>query len=163
MMDLNALNIANKWFASTNNGFNELRESVFQARFLHRMPSAVESSTDPITPPPTSPRCRSPSVLQAAANPLLTRCMLFGWYLAEVYPGLLEDQSILNRAPVPRAPGLGLCEHCLAGPARREVGGSSTGASANQELFGTSFFKSKAFHEPPGQKKKELGFADREV
>mmetsp|Transcript_24099 Transcript_24099/g.34496 ORF Transcript_24099/g.34496 Transcript_24099/m.34496 type:complete len:103 (-) Transcript_24099:2246-2554(-) len=51
MMDLNALNIANKWFASTNSGFNELRESVFQARFLHRMPYAVESSTDPITPP----------------------------------------------------------------------------------------------------------------
>jgi len=30
-------------------------------------------------------------------------------------------------------------------------------------LFGTTFSKSQAFQEPPGRKKKELDFADREV
>ena len=41
MIDKNALNIANKWFSITNNGFNELRESVYQARFIGRLPYAV--------------------------------------------------------------------------------------------------------------------------
>ena len=48
MIDRNALGIAGKWLSAANNGFNELRETVFQARFLGRVPYAVETSVDPV-------------------------------------------------------------------------------------------------------------------
>lgn len=140
MIDKNALNIANKWFSSTNNGFNELRETVYQARFLGRLPYAVVNTyiinrvrTNCLLSMVYS-TCRSlrrtPSRLHLTLHriqklsdkvrsyydclystwytilfiilidekSLFTTCMLFNWFLDEVYPGLLADRSIIEAA-----------------------------------------------------------------
>eukprot|EP01036_Dinobryon_divergens_P028475 gene28475-37425_t len=181
MIDKNALNIANKWFSSTNNGFNELRETVYQARFLGRLPYAVESSTDPIQ---TAPYIASnPETVGQDEKSLFTTCMLFNWFLDEVYPGLLADRSIIEAAYTQHLSGdlsmqflrplidqyskvtaVAVNSHDSARIHERQRLMQESDGSFHTDLFGTTFAKSGVFVEPPPVvRPKEPSLADKQA
>jgi hypothetical protein len=175
MIDLNALNIANKWFSNTNNGFNEYKEVVYQARFTNRIPYMVETSTDPIH---TAPYIASYSV---SSTQLLT-CMKFSWYLTEIYPGLLSDvkeveknyKNYLSSDYLLDALGPFSSQYTKEGEfirsdleilKAREISLLSTTDSKNANLknFNTFFIKSNDFKPPPLGVNSKKAFESKDV
>jgi hypothetical protein len=110
-VDQAVMNVAQKWLSGTatlpptyKGEPVSYQELTFRARFLGRVPYAVEVANDPIliTPPQSTKHTLSPGAVKVspagAADSHLQVCMPFEWYLAEVYPGLLSDApGVLER------------------------------------------------------------------
>lgn len=101
-VDTAVLNVAQKWLqgtaalpASHSDQRVSYQELTFRARFLGRVPYAVETANDPImiTPPQSTKHTLSPTTVTLSTNSgdTLKVCLPFEWYLQKVYPGLLAD------------------------------------------------------------------------
>lgn len=93
-VDRAVLNVAQKWLqgtatlpASYTGESVSYQELSFRARFVNRVPYAVEIANDPILISP--PQSIQTSVEDKKSK--LHVCLPFQWFLQEVYPGLLAD------------------------------------------------------------------------
>ena len=97
-IDKSVMTIANKWLDSQHTGASNVnshlhyKELVYQARFVRRVPYAVETSVDPVHDIPYI--SSKPGMTDASGKQMRT-CLSFDWYLSEVFPGLLEDAKIV--------------------------------------------------------------------